>query len=153
MQIADDIDGTYIYELTQQILTTYPRGSFFAGLLRPWSGLHTLDIIRRDAAERQISFQSRLSNHLDRSQVMIEFGKVRMTYTIDMNRDWIDTLVLSVQDSVGQWNDAGILEFNYDANPGTPDGWRQPGPNRYQNTDQSMGMKWLLNLAQLDTAG
>ena len=34
-------------------LGKYPRGSFFKGLSRPWMGLHTIDSVRRDAAEQQ----------------------------------------------------------------------------------------------------
>ncbi len=153
LQISDDIDGTYMYHLSERTLTTYPRGSFFDGLLRPWLGLHTIDIVRRDAAERQIAFQSRLSKQQDRSQVLIDNGKLRMTYTIDMNRDWIDTILLSAQDSANQWKDVGVLEFMYEAAPVPLEGWRQPGPTRYQHTSNSMGMMWLLNLAQLDSAG
>ena len=41
-------------------LGQYPRGSFFKGLSRPWMGLHTIDSVRRDAAEQRARFETQV---------------------------------------------------------------------------------------------
>jgi hypothetical protein len=49
-----------VKDRSSAVVARYPGGSLFQGLGRPWSGLHTLDTIRRDAAGAGIAFSTRL---------------------------------------------------------------------------------------------
>ena len=55
-------------------LGKYPRGSFFKGLSRPWMGLHTIDSVRRDAAEQRARFETQVLAGGRQGQVTVLAG-------------------------------------------------------------------------------
>jgi hypothetical protein len=147
IQIADGLDGTWRVDPRRSLRTHYPRGSFLEGLARPWMGLHTIDIIRRDAAARQVEFQTRLSHDRNRSQVMAVSDNLRIVYTIDMNQDWIESISLAVQQPSGDWKDTGLLSFSYDQLSSPQDHRIDTRPVQGQETDSPPGIQWLMTLA------
>jgi hypothetical protein len=153
IQIADGLDGTWRQDQQQKVRTTYPRGSFFEGLARPWMGLHTVDIIRRDAAVRQVEFQTRLSHDRNRSQVMAFSGNLRVVYTIDMNQDWIESISLAVQQPSGEWKDTGLLSFAYEQLSSSQDLRIDTRSVQGRETAASPGIQWLMTLAGTGDAG
>ena len=78
----------------------------FRGLGRPWMGLHTIDIVRRDAAEKEIPFETALRAGDSKGQVILAKGTGKSIYTIDMEKDIVERIVLT-GDREGQ------LEFDY----------------------------------------
>ena len=49
--------GAYVLNENGKVIASYPAGSFFKGLMRPWYGIHTIDTLRRDAAGKRIPFR------------------------------------------------------------------------------------------------
>ncbi len=109
------VDGNEIARVendNRRIAALYPAGSFFAGLPRPWMGLHTVDTVRRDAAKQRIHFQTEITK--DRSHATVTLmhptnqGNVQLDYDVDMNTDVVDQIGLRVND-----RPVGVLTFSY----------------------------------------
>ena len=59
LRIVDNGTAACVLDASQEALAEYPGGSFFKGLGRPWMGLHTIDTVRRDAAEKEVWFETK----------------------------------------------------------------------------------------------
>jgi len=94
LAIQDSFDGGA--SVTRQAdgrFAVYPGGSFFKGMARPWAGLHTLDVLRRDAAEKEIWF--RTTNPPQQGKIQVELdlqSSLRAVYTIDLEMDVVDEI-------------------------------------------------------------
>lgn len=124
----------------------YAPSSFFAGLSRPWEGLHTLDTVRRDAARMSLPFETRYQPELGEAHITVEAEDVTIDHSIDMHRDVVNRISLHQQDK-----QLGLLNFEYlqdvreltrpeSAEPGIQSRQmaRQPGP----------GLLWVKRLAE-----
>jgi len=69
----------------------------FAGLARPWAGLHTIDTVRRDAAEKRIPFETKLRASDRKAQVILTKEPGKIIYTIDMEKDVVEQIVFTGQ--------------------------------------------------------
>jgi len=78
----------------------------FVGLSRPWMGLHTIDTIRRDVAQKQIWFETKYNKSSGKALVALKAKDRRIVYTIDMEKDVIESITFS-GDTGGQ------LQFDY----------------------------------------
>jgi len=58
LTIVDSYRDAHVSRAQSDPHGTYRPGSFFKGLGRPWMGLHTIDTVRRDAAEERIWFNA-----------------------------------------------------------------------------------------------
>jgi RNA polymerase sigma-70 factor (ECF subfamily) len=72
-------------------VTARPGGSLFEGLSRPWTGFHTLDTIRRDAARHRMWFSTNVFDNDKEARVTI-VDRTSPTYllaryTIDLEND------------------------------------------------------------------
>jgi hypothetical protein len=67
----------------------------FAGLSRPWMGLHTIDTVRRDAAQKRIWFETTYDKRTGKAQVILKPKDAQIVYAIDMEKDVIDKITLS----------------------------------------------------------
>ena len=148
-EIADCSRGAYLRR-GDKIIAAYEPGTFFKGLSRPWMGMHTANIVRRDAAEQRIWFQSEwAANETDVIVVISHEEQQNSTdliYTIDMENDVIKTITFDVNGQA-----LGSLVFSYLQNidqlanqfsePAIPFG-SQPA------VQQSPGIRWLIHLAQ-----
>lgn len=86
-----------------------PGGSFFKGLARPWSGLHTVDVVRRDSAECEVWFKTEQGPQKGRVQVELEFASsLRAIYAIDLETDVVDQI-----EFVREGRSMGRLVFTY----------------------------------------
>lgn len=110
--VADGVNGTYVYDIEKRLLTRYPRGSFFAGLGRPWKGLHSIDTVRRDAASERIRFESRYTRGTSEAEVKVFGGRGEMVYSIDMFNDLIESIEFDFAAGDGQEH-GGVLSFSY----------------------------------------
>ena len=81
-------------------LGLYPGGTFYKGLARPWMGMHTLDLLRRDAVEKGIWFKIKRSDtgigdgeKVELSLLGPEDGsQTKLIYSINMERDIIEKI-------------------------------------------------------------
>ena len=140
-----DIDtGAYVLDARNTVLTKYARGSFFKGLSRPWMGLHTMDTVRRDAAERQVPFQTTMLPDGKDVQVTVVHNPARLVYTIDLETD----VVKSIGFFVGQ-NPVGQLDFEYlQELPAARSEFIAPRAANYRGSlSQDEGILWLMRLA------
>jgi hypothetical protein len=132
------------------IVETYPGGTFFQGLARPWMGMHTIDIVRRDAAEQKVLFRTRTARN--KKDVIVdvydenERPNVAVVYTIDMENDLIKDIRFDIRTKTG-----GSLTFSYLQDiDGVGDEFIEPAIFDYPQvaTQESLGMLWLFSFAQ-----
>jgi len=111
----------------------------FAGLGRPWMGLHTIDTIRRDAAGERIWFDTKYNKRSGRAQLILkhEYGKI--VYTIDMEKDVIESITFS-GDAGGQLRFDYLQEIEAVGNE-----FAEPG-NQASMQETNEEMLWLLGL-------
>jgi len=133
-------------------LAAYPAGSFSAGLSRPWMGMHTINLIRRDAAEQRLWFRTRHAENDTNATVTIfhteEGDVIKLTYIIDLENDLIREIRFEVRDEA-----AGMLIFSYlediDRLGG---GFTEPVISGIQKcpAQRPPGILWLINLVRGD---
>jgi RNA polymerase sigma-70 factor (ECF subfamily) len=143
IRVVDSGAGAFRFDANRKIVAAYPSGSFFKGLGRPWMGLHTIDTIRRDAAQMQVWFETKSLPGGEKAEVILTVGQVKLVYTINMETDVIEKITFSADNDV-----RGELEFSYLQNidnagsefaPPRLEGYRKPQQN-------PPGMLWLVNL-------
>jgi hypothetical protein len=142
-KILDSGAEACVYDPSDRITARYKGGSFFKGLARPWMGLHTIDVVRRDAAEKQIWFETNEIPGGDKTKITLTAEQAKLVYTIDMETDVIDKITFST-DNGGQ----GELIFSYlqdIENIGNEFTEPRAARNRSARQD-SPGMMWLLKL-------
>jgi len=123
-------------------VATYTGGSFLKGLGRPWMGLHTIDTVRRDAAEYQLSFERKKTPDINKVQVVIKHEQLKLVYTIDMETDVIEKIEFSNNDG-----DLGELQFSYLQNIDNPGiEFNLPSAVRSRKPQQNPDMLWLVKL-------
>ena len=113
-------------------------------------GLHAIDTVRRDAAERQIPFKT---EQIDANKVRVRVTgeKVTLVYTIDLQLDVIDEIAVSIGGV-----EKGVLKFSYlqdidDAgnefvSPRAA-GYQAP-PQQAPGPVGDAGLLWLVQLAE-----
>ncbi|MHC4282791.1 MAG: hypothetical protein ACYSWZ_07470 [Planctomycetota bacterium] len=55
----------------------------FAGLSRPWMGMHTIDTVRRDAVRKWVWFETRYTPDEVKVEVLVTYRQVKLLYTIN----------------------------------------------------------------------
>jgi RNA polymerase sigma-70 factor (ECF subfamily) len=128
-----------------RLIADYEGGSFFKGLPRPWMGLHTIDIVRRDAAEQSIWFETTYTSDDEYAEIELTYDQTKLIYAVDLKRD--------VLDGISFWvggNNRGNLRFDYLRSIDSADTDfvkpRQPGHRRAARGER--GVLWLLRLAE-----
>jgi hypothetical protein len=115
----------------------------FAGLGRPWMGLHTIDTVRRDAAQMHIWFEIKYDKRDGRVDVVLRLQDGKIVYTVDMEKDVIEKITFSTSEGCD-----GALRFSYlqdidDAGNEFAEPRRQAGIR-----ERSDGMLWLVRLME-----
>jgi len=144
LTIIDDCSQACVLKEQSDQPSIYPPGSFFRGMARQWMGLHTLDTVRRDAAEQRIWFETRYIENDRFAEVKMDFKAVKITYKIDLYRDMIDEIIFTT----GQGK-IGNMKFYY------PQSIRRnssefeiPNIPTRGITVKDNGLRWLAKLAQ-----
>jgi RNA polymerase sigma-70 factor (ECF subfamily) len=142
-KIVDSASGARVFDASGKAMATYKGGSFFKGLGRPWMGLHTIDTVRRDAAEKQVWFETRLLPGGAKAEVVLTQEQTRLVYTINMESDVIEKITFSAGNNV-----EGELEFSYLQNiDNVGNEFVSPRIGRYRKLRQNPpGMLWLAAL-------
>jgi len=144
--VADGVDGAWQYEAATRRQTLYPMGRFFAGMPRPWMGLHAIDTLRRDAAARQLWFKTRLSQDQRFGQVDVETPDGVITYTVDMERDLVSEIGFEIRR--GGAPIRGRLEFEYVRSAVQPAEAIRVRPSRRVRREEPADPRWVLELAR-----
>jgi RNA polymerase sigma-70 factor (ECF subfamily) len=145
LSIIDTYNEAYLSVSSSERAITYKGGSFFKGLCRPWMGFHTIDTVRRDAAEQRILFQTRFMPDSRFAEVELTFEKVKAVYKIDMEKDVVDEITLSTNQGK-----TGNLKFTYLQSTDNVYGqFVSPGrPSQRTALQSSQGIKWLAQLVE-----
>ena len=142
-RIVDSGAGAYVFDRSGEAVARYEAGSFFKGLGRPWMGLHTIDTVRRDAAEQQVTFETGNISSSGKAEVALTCEQVKLVYTVDMETDVIEKITFTT--STGG---EGELRFSYLQNiDNTDNEFTKPTVRSYRKPRQnSPGLLWLVNL-------
>jgi len=124
-------------------------GSSFMGLGRPWLGLHTIDVVRRDAAKAGMEYQVKSQKGKGKSEIVEievshrghrEHREITLTYIIDMEKDWVEKIEFYRPE--GQKEGEIIFTYSKDSTGAPRVGVRA-----------TEGMFWLFNVATEGTEG
>jgi len=145
LMIVDTYKEAYLNRLQSDQFETYAGGSFFKGLSRPWMGLHTIDTVRRDAAEQRISFETKHTPGSQFAQVELVCKNLRLIYKIDLETDVIDEITFSTEQG-----NTGNLKFSYlQSIEGLSEEFTPPGrPGRRRASKSGPGPLWLVQLVE-----
>jgi len=145
LMIVDTYKEAYLYRSPSVQLGTYAGGSFFKGLARPWMGLHTIDTVRRDAAEQRIWFETKYLPDNRFAQVELDCEGVKLVYKIDLETDVIDEITFSTEQG-----NTGNLKFSYlQSIEGVSEEFTPPGrPGRRRASKSGPGLLWLVQLVE-----
>ena len=115
----------------------------FAGLGRPWMGLHAIDTVRRDAAQKQIWFETKYNKRTGKAQVVLKPEDEQIVYAVDMEKDVIERITFSTSDGR-----KGELRFDYIQEiDGIGSEFAEPR-RQASVRERSEGISWLLELAR-----
>jgi RNA polymerase sigma factor (sigma-70 family) len=160
LNIIDGPSQAYLSDKNGNIISVYPPGSFTKGLNRPWMGMHTIDTVRRDAAEKRIRYVTqKVENHkcgMPWLKLIITLfpettnNPLQIKYTVSMHNDAIEKIEFTA-DANSTNSERGFLEFTYlqDVN-NVSEEFIEPAKIRTKKSDQreSMGILWLKKLAE-----
>jgi RNA polymerase sigma factor (sigma-70 family) len=145
LQIVDDGAEACVYDNTGTVAARYESGSFFKGLGRPWMGLHTIDTVRRDAAEKRVWFETKQGPGKEKMEVVLTREQAKLVYLIDMENDVIEGITFSANEAT-----VGELRFSYlqDIDRATSE---FVAPRRSSSTKPQRdppGILWLVQLVE-----
>ncbi len=145
LTIVDTYKEAYIYQAPSVQFETYRGGSFFKGLIRPWMGLHTIDTVRRDAAEQHIWFETTLMPDSRFAQVELVYKDIRLIYKIDLETDAIDEISF-----FNDQGNAGNMKFSYlQSIDDVSEEFSHPDKARQRTAPKSsQGLLWLVQLVE-----
>lgn len=148
LEIVDCSRGAYLRR-GDRTIAAYRPGAFFKGLARPWMGMHAANIVRRDAAEQRIWFQSEWAQNETDVFVAVSHEEQQdstdLIYTIDMENDIIKTITFDVN---GQAQGSLIFSHLQDIDQ-LANQFTEPAVSAdSQQIQQSPGIRWLIQLAQ-----
>jgi len=145
LSIVDTYNEAYVSRRSSTELKTYKGGSFFKGLCRPWMGLHTIDTVRRDAAEQRIWFKTRYTQDNQFAEVELTHENTKIVYKIDLETDVIDEITFSTDQG-----ETGNLKFSYlQSVDGVSAEFVSPGrPGKPTVPQSSPGLIWLAQLVE-----
>jgi len=152
--IIDTPEGAFVTDSNNKVIASYPSGSFFKGLLRPWFGLHTIDLLRREAAKCRVPFEIENLQHdgyayqkriLSLRQAP-GYSDMEVSFTIDIDKNEIHQIEFTGNDDA----QLGTLTFSYPADPQSiMEPMEIPDVKKKWFSDKEpLGVLWLFELAQ-----
>ncbi|MFC1763333.1 RNA polymerase sigma factor [Planctomycetota bacterium] len=107
LKLSDSRQGAVVRRKSTQKQVRYQSGSFFKGLARPWTGLHTLDVIRRDAAVEELWFETKPRAGSKIATVEVSAGALVIFYEVDLKNDLLSRI--RIQQNGRQIGDLSFL--------------------------------------------
>lgn len=146
-KICDSGTGACVYDPSGKVAARFKGGSFFKGLARPWMGLHTVDTVRRDAAEQEVWFETKRVLDSQQVEVVLDCKQVKLVYTIDMETDVVEKISF-----VGTNGAEGEMRFTYlqDVEDIGSDFTPPRAINHRAAQGEDQGMLWLVKLLDND---
>ena len=145
-RVCDTSTGAFVFNASGKV-TAYESGSFFKGLARPWMGLHTIDTVRRDAAEQKVWFETKPLPGREQVQVTLDCPQVKLVYTIGMETDVIEKITFySGNGSEGELRFSYLQDIEDVGNEFTQPRIRSDRAARRQG----QGVLWLVRLLDSD---
>ncbi|MHC4623251.1 MAG: hypothetical protein ACYS4W_05045, partial [Planctomycetota bacterium] len=144
LKVVDNGSAALVYDGDEKVTASYAGGAFFKGLPRPWMGLHTIDTVRRDAAEQQVALETEFEPEGNKAKVTLACDAVDFIYTIDMEKDVVDRIEVSTNSGK-----EGELCFRYLQDiEEAGDEFVEPRISRSYGSKRraSPGMLWLVQL-------
>ncbi|UCE48019.1 MAG: hypothetical protein JSW47_20775, partial [Phycisphaerales bacterium] len=143
--IVDTYSQANVLEDSSDNPSVYEGGSFFKGLARPWMGMHTIDTVRRDAAEQRIWFETRYLADDRFAEVGMDCEGMTVVYKIDLQTDVIDEITITTDQG-----EAGNLKFSYlQSIEGAGREFSRPStPMRRTAPKANPGLLWLVHLVE-----
>jgi RNA polymerase sigma-70 factor (ECF subfamily) len=153
LEIVDIGSGAYLVAPEQTAIAAYPSGTFFNGLAKPWMGMHAIDSVRREAAEKKMTFEIEL---IDDEMVQVtlfeDMGsrQIQLIYEIHGPKDLVEEIEFLTYDGarreiIGQLRFTYLEEVAQVANEFiAPEKATVPSETAQEN----MGISWLIELAQ-----
>lgn len=119
--IVDSPKGAVVLDAMGKVIASYPAGSFFKGMMRPWFGIHTMDTVRRDSAEYKIpfkvqNFNFKQYNYQKRTVTIYDapgHKNTQILIYVDIDNNQIEKIEF-MDATVGK---TGKLEFAYPTEP------------------------------------
>ena len=150
LRLTDCSEGAALSRTDYGPIAAYPAEAFFDGLGRPWMGMHTVDVVRRDAANRRVWFEIILAENGKDAVITLTNDQGRnsmdVIYTIDMENDILKAVAFKVNGRA-----KGSLTFSYlqDVDQ-VEDEFVEPAVGSLSRvpTRDGLGMLWLVQLAQ-----
>jgi len=140
--LVDTDSGAYAFDESSKALVRFRSGSFFKGFGRPWRGLHTIDTVRRDAAEQRVLFKTEIGEDRSTGTVELDLDPYTVVYTIDMNADLVHRIDI-YEGKTG----VGKMIFTYLASlPESGDSFGRPKPASRGMTHSGIGVDWISRL-------
>ena len=148
-EIIDWVSGAAVYEADGSMAARYEGGTFLLGLSRPWLGLHTIDTVRRDAAEHGLWFETEYDAATHQSEITVTYDAGRIVYLVDMDRDLVERIALFGRRG-NVWEEQGELRLSYQAEVDQSSGdFAEPKGTGYGGlADEQPGMLWPVHVAE-----
>ncbi|NLH18157.1 MAG: RNA polymerase sigma factor [Phycisphaerae bacterium] len=140
----DNGNTAVILGQTGNLMKSFPGGTFLKGLSRPWMGLHTIDTVRRDAAEFRVPFEIGYIDGRKKAQITLKMNTDEMVYVIDLDHDKVETVISQSADG----RETGRLDFSYFKDPPRTDLAQPPTLVQTGSARESLDTLWLFNLSQ-----
>ncbi|MBN1123852.1 MAG: RNA polymerase sigma factor [Sedimentisphaerales bacterium] len=139
LYLVDTPQWGYLRDETGSSLALSP-GSLLRGLSRPWMGLHTIDMVRRDAALYQIPFSTR---RIDEAivEVILTEKDISLGYRIGLQSDLVEEITITGNGFEGQ------IEFHYHDEP-RPDAVRIPYVSQSLDSQGELHTLWIMEVLQ-----
>ena len=158
LKVVDSFCGAYLADAEGEVIANYPAGSFFKGLPRPWTGMHTLDVVRRDAAEERLWFERTKLDEMDQGKFgrflvtvvsELDGANTMVSYVISIDRDVVDRVEFATGGDIAEG--AGELEFEWIGEvEHLAEEFVEPVVERggRRSRCETMGTLWLMALAE-----
>ena len=145
-EFVDTPDGACICAADGKTLASYPAGTFFVGLGRPWTGLHSVDTVRRDAAAHHLSFTTRRITESHNVHVAVINTSRSLLYSIDLQNDFVENIefTTSTGTTLGQLKFTYLQQLPQDTNE-----FIEPRPRRYGSLEDRMDTLLLMKIDSL----
>lgn len=146
-QIVDTPGAACVYGSSNYVRARYSGGAFFKGLCRPWTGLHCIDTIRRDAAEQRLRFDTSYDHRTGRTTITVHAQAMSVVYVVNMEADLVETITYARGDARIA-DPPGQVRFEYlQDTPEATDEFSVPnvGPGTAGRVEP--GLLWLAELA------
>jgi hypothetical protein len=155
LTVIDSTAGAAILDSRGKTIALYPSGSFFKGLMRPWFGIHTVDTVRRDAAERRIPFKLENVNFRDydyEKRVVTLYDApgyrgMQISILIDIDKNQIDKINFEKSANGGKTSLVGSLEFAYPIHADRTANILETPEVKTGRLSKNTGVAWLFELA------